>query len=131
VEGAGAARSIENPLVWEAIRWCMDGIVFFRTERYEEVVGFYRDLGASVWREQPDCTILSAGGFRFGFCDRDTADTEGIITFVYPGRDGVDRTYDRLADRADGEPVFNDTYDIYQFFATGPEGRTIEFQTFE
>jgi len=109
----------------------MDGIVFFRSTHHDEVVSFYRDLGAGVWLEQPDCTVLEAGSFRFGFCDRETADTDGIITFVYPDRDGVDEMYDRLADRADGEPVFNETYDIYQFFATGPEGRTIEFQTFE
>ena len=109
----------------------MEGIVFFRTREYEDIVEFYRELGASVWLEQPDCTILDAGGFRFGFCDRETADTEGIITFVYPDRDGVDEMYDRLADRAEGEPYYNDTYKIYQFFATGPEGRTVEFQTFE
>ena len=83
----------------------MEGIVFFRTREYEDVVEFYRDLGASVWLKQPDCTILDAGGFRFGFCDRETADTEGIITFVYPDRDGVDEMYAHLADRAEGEPV--------------------------
>ncbi|MFC4544708.1 VOC family protein [Halosolutus amylolyticus] len=109
----------------------MDGIVFFRTERHDDVVGFYRDLGATVWREQPDCTILEAGTFRFGFCDREIADTEGIVTFVFDDRAGVDDAYGRLADRADDEPRFNETYDIYQFFATDPEGRTVEFQTFE
>jgi len=109
----------------------MDGIVFFRTEQYDEVVSFYRELGATVWLEQPDCTVLEAGAFRFGFCDRDSADTDGIITFVYPDREGVDEMYDRLEERAEEPPVFNETYDIYQFFATGPEGRTVEFQTFE
>ena len=109
----------------------MDGIVFFRTERHDEVVAFYRDLDASVWREQPDCTILEAGSFRFGFCDREDADTEGIVTFVYEDRTGVDEVYERLRDRADDEPRFNETYDIYQFFAADPEGRTVEFQTFE
>lgn len=109
----------------------MDGIVFFRTERHDEVIQFYRELGASVWREQPDCTILQAGEFRFGFCARDSADTEGIITFVYPDRAGVDEQYDQLEDRAKGPPEFNETYDIYQFFATDPEGRTVEFQVFE
>ena len=109
----------------------MDGIVFFRTERYDEVVSFYRELGATVWLEQPDCTILQADGFRFGFCDRDSADTEGIVTFVFDDRDGVDELYEQLGDRADDEPRFNETYDIYQFFASDPEGRTVEFQTFE
>ena len=109
----------------------MDGIVFFRTRQHDDVVAFYRDLGATVWREQPDCTILQAGNFKFGFCTRETADTEGIVTFVFDARSGVDDAYDRLAERADEEPRFNETYDIYQFFATDPEGRTVEFQTFE
>jgi len=109
----------------------MDGIVFFRTRQHDEVVAFYRDLGATVWREQPDCTILQAGDFRFGFCAREAADTEGIITFVFDDRAGVDDAYERVGDRADDPPRFNDTYDIYQCFASDPEGRTVEFQTFE
>lgn len=109
----------------------MDGIVFFRTQRHDEIVAFYRNLGATIWREQPDCTILQAGDFRFGFCAREEADTEGIITFVFPDRDGVDGMYEQVSERADEPPRFNETYDIYQFFATDPEGRTVEFQTFE
>ncbi|SFB94514.1 hypothetical protein SAMN05444422_103179 [Halobiforma haloterrestris] len=109
----------------------MDGIVFFRTERHDEVVEFYRELGATVWREQPDCTILQAGSFRFGFCDRESADTEGIVTFVFDDRAGVDDAYEELAELADEEPRYNETYDIYQFFASDPESRTVEFQTFE
>ena len=109
----------------------MDGIVFFGTRQHDEVAAFYRDLGATVWREQPDCTILQAGEFRFGFCARDEADTEGIITFVFDDRAGVDDAYERVEDRADDPPRFNDTYDIYQCFASDPEGRTVEFQTFE
>jgi hypothetical protein len=109
----------------------MDGIVFFRTERQDEVVAFYRDLGATVWREQPDCTILQAGDFRFGFCSREDADTEGIVTFVFEDRAGVDDAYAALGDRAAEPPQYNGTYDIYQFFAGDPEGRTVEFQTFE
>ncbi|MFC7132191.1 MULTISPECIES: VOC family protein [Salinibaculum] len=109
----------------------MDGIVFFRTRQHDEVVDFYRELGATVWREQPDCTILQAGDFRVGFCAREAADTEGIVTFVFEDRAGVDAAYDDLADRADEPPRFNERYGIYQFFATDPEGRTVEFQTFE
>ena len=109
----------------------MDGIVFFRTERHDDVIDFYRELGAEIWLEQPDCTILQAGAFRFGFCDRDAADTEGIVTFVFEDRSGVDEMYERLADAAEDEPRFNETYDIYQFFASDPEGRTVEFQCFE
>jgi len=109
----------------------MDGIVFFATERHDEVVAFYRDLGAEVWREQPDCTILKAGDFRFGFCARDRADTEGIVTFVFEDRAGVDAAAESLGDRVEEPPRFNERYAIYQCFATDPEGRTVEFQTFE
>jgi hypothetical protein len=110
----------------------MDGIVFQRTERLESVVEFYTErVGAEVWLEQPDCTILRAGGFRFGFCEREGAETEGILTFVVGSRAAVDDLYDRLESVADGEPRYNETYEIHQFFATDPEGRTVEVQTFE
>lgn len=99
--------------------------------RHDEVVAFSRGLGADVWLEQPDCTILEAGDFRVGFCDRESADLGGILTFVFEDRDGVDAIYDRLADLADDEPRVDETDDSYQFFATDPEGRTVEFQCFE
>jgi len=113
----------------------MDGIVFFGSREHDAVVRFYRELGATVWREQPDCTILQAGDFRFGFCARDRPDTDGIVTFVFPDRTGVDDAYRRVGtldpDAPDSEPTYSETYDIYQAFATDPEGRTVEFQTFE
>ena len=109
----------------------MDGLVFFGTEAHDEVVEFYRGLGAEVWLEQPDCTILRAGDFRFGFCAREDADTEGIVTFVFEDRAGVDNAYEGMKDSADGEPRYNERYEIYQFFAEDPEGRTVEFQSFE
>ncbi|ERG89970.1 MAG: hypothetical protein J07HX5_02143 [halophilic archaeon J07HX5] len=109
----------------------MDGIVFFATEQHDTVVEFYTALGATVWLEQPDCTILQAGAFRFGFCVRERADTNGIVTFVFENRAGVDDAYDRLGDCVDDPPQYNETYEIYQCFATDPEGRTVECQTFE
>ena len=110
----------------------MDGIVFYRTERLESVVEFYVErVGAGVWLEQPDCTILRVGGFRFGFCERDGAETAGILTFVVDSRAEVDDLYADLASVADDDPRYNESYEIYQFFATDPEGRTVEVQTFE
>ena len=109
----------------------VSGIVFFHTERHDEVVAFYRErLGAAVWLEQPGCTILERDEFRFGFCDRDRTDDCGVVTFYYDDRAAVDRLYDRLADVARGPPEENETYDIYQFFADDPDGRTVEVQTF-
>ena len=110
----------------------MSGIVFFATENHDAVVDFYTTVvGADVWLEQPDCTILDYEGFRFGFCARDRTDDCGILTFVYDSREAVDAMYDRVGDAAREEPHANETYDIYQFFADDPDGRTAEFQVFE
>ncbi len=109
----------------------MSGIVFFGTESLERVVAFYVErIGAERWLEQPDCTILQYDNMLFGFCERERAETDGTITFVYDSDGDVDAMYDELTDRAREEPVENDRYRIYQFFAEDPEGRTVEFQTF-
>lgn len=107
------------------------GIVFFRTQSRAEVVEWYRDVvGAEVWLEQPGCTILTFEGFRFGFCDDEVTESEGILTFVYDSEAAVDAMHERLGDAAREEPHENYTYDIYQFFAGDPDGRTAEFQCF-
>lgn len=109
----------------------MSGIVFFATETLEETVGFYEStMGASRWLDQPDCTILQYDNQLLGFCERETADTEGTITFVVDTKEAVDTLYRRLTHVADGEPTENERYRIYQCFGTDPEGRTIEIQTF-
>ncbi|MFW5939529.1 MAG: VOC family protein [Halolamina sp.] len=107
------------------------GIVFFRTENRERVVDWYRDVvGAETWLEQPGCTILTFEGFRFGFCDGEATESEGILTFVYDDAAAVDAMHERVGAAADEEPHENEQYDIYQFFASDPDGRTAEFQTF-
>ena len=107
------------------------GIVFFRTENREAVVEWYREtVGAETWLEQPGCTILAFEGFRFGFCDGEATESDGIMTFVYDDAAAVDAMHERVGDAADEEPHENETYDIYQFFASDPDGRTAEFQTF-
>jgi hypothetical protein len=109
----------------------MTGIVFFGSEDYEATASFYAEqVGAEVWLEQSACTILKYDNFLFGFCDSDETESEGVLTFVTDDREGVDAFYERFADRARGEPEVNEEYDIYQFFADDPEGRTMEFQTF-
>jgi hypothetical protein len=110
----------------------VSGIVFFATEDLDGVVEFYRDVvDAEVWREQVDCTILERGSFRFAFCARDRVENCGILTFLYPDRVAVDRAHERVSAVVDAdEPAVPERYDIYRFFATDPEGRTIEFQTF-
>ncbi len=109
----------------------VSGIVFFYTEAHDAVVEFYRErLDAETWLEQPGCTVLTHDDFRFGFCDRDRTDDCGVVTFYYPERADVDAMHERLSDVARGPPEENETYDIYQFFAEDPDGRTVEVQTF-
>jgi hypothetical protein len=107
------------------------GIVFFRTADRESVVDWYRDVvGVETWLEQPGCTILTFEGFRFGFCDAEATETAGILTFVYDDAAAVDAMHECVGSAADEAPHENEQYDIYQFFATDPDGRTAEFQTF-
>ncbi len=109
----------------------MAGIVFFKTTMLEELTRFYVDeVGCRLWMDQTDCRIFRHGSFLFAFCQRDKAETDGILTFFYPERQTVDRIYDHFRDRALGKPRMNPSYPIYNFFATDPEGRTIEFQYF-
>ncbi|WP_290814206.1 VOC family protein [Halovivax sp.] len=109
----------------------MTGIVFFGTEHLATVVDFYVEtVGADVWLEQPDCTVLKYDNQLLGFCDREDAETEGTITFVAESKSGVDERYEALVDHARDRPTENERYRIYHFYATDPEGRAVEFQTF-
>jgi catechol 2,3-dioxygenase-like lactoylglutathione lyase family enzyme len=109
----------------------VSAITFFATTDLERIVEFYTEtVGADVWLEQPDCTILKYDNQLLGFCEREAADTEGIVTFVYADREEVDEMHEKVGDRAREDPHENDRYEIYQFFADDPDGRTIEFQTF-
>lgn len=107
------------------------GIVFLTTTRLAEVVAFYRDeVGCSVWMDQRDCVILNHGPFLFGFCQRATAQTDALLTFVYGTRAEVDHMFAKHQEAAEGSPRENPNYPIYNFFAADPEGRPIEFQVF-
>lgn len=83
-----------------------------------------------VWLEQEDCIILSHGNLLLGFCDRESPEINGMITFFYPSKEDVDAMYEMLSHIATSEPKENEKYEIYQFFAQDPEGRVIEFQAF-
>ncbi|MBD3370213.1 nitroreductase [Candidatus Fermentibacteria bacterium] len=107
------------------------GIVFLKATDLEGVRNFYQDqLGMTVWLRQADCLLLRHGNMVLGFCDRGTDSFDGLLTFVYPDRAGVDRMYQRLTDRAESAPEESEKYGIYQFFASDPEGRRLEFQAF-
>jgi hypothetical protein len=81
--------------------------------------------------DQQDCVILAYDGFRVGFCQRDRVDLDGMICFVFTSKDAVDEKYYDLQGSAKNIPTHNSKYKIYHFFATDPDGRTLEFQTFD
>lgn len=109
----------------------MSGILFLKTRKLQELKEFYvNKLSCDIWLEQVDCIIFRHGNFIFGFCERDVAEIEAMLTFFYDTRENVDKMYNALKPIAISSPVENDKYNIYQFFANDPEGRTIEFQYF-
>jgi hypothetical protein len=97
----------------------------------DRIVDFYTNrVGMKIWLEQSGCTILRFGKMLLGFCERPTPETEGCITFVVETKAEVDDFHNKLRDVATSAPKENPEYRIYNFFATDPEGRTIEFQIF-
>jgi nitroreductase len=110
----------------------MSGIIFFKTATLDSITAFYTArIGMSVWLRQPDVTILKHGNLLLGLHRQPRADAAGLITFFYESRDEVDAMHTDLSDVATGPPRRNETYDIYHFFARDPEGRALEFQSFE
>lgn len=109
----------------------MAGIIFFTTSNYERIVDFYGNkLGLDIWMDQGGCSIFKSGNLLLGFCNREKSETEGCITIFYETKEDVDKAYERLKDIADGAPKNNPEYKIYHFWASDPEGRTLEFQSF-
>ncbi|MCF7794176.1 MAG: VOC family protein [Candidatus Cloacimonetes bacterium] len=109
----------------------MSGIVFFRTNKLEEMKDFYMNkCECKMWMDQGDCCILQHDNFLIGFCSRDTIETQGMITFYFENKEEVDRFYTKFRDSADDVPRDNPRYPIYHFFAKDPEGRILEFQYF-
>lgn len=109
----------------------MSGIIFLSTTNREEVVEFYKTrFGMTVWIEQEDCTILREDNLILGFCQRESADTCGIITFWVGSNKEVDALHAKHVDIAEGEPQVNEKYNIYHFFLRDPEGRRLEIQRF-
>jgi hypothetical protein len=109
----------------------VSGIVFFRTLKLEQLKNFYiGKVGCKMWMDQGDCIILKFGNMLVGFCQRDSADLDGLITFFYQDKEAVDRAYETFKETAQAAPVMNKKYNIYHFFARDPEGRGIEFQYF-
>ena len=110
----------------------MNGIVFFKTRELGLIRNFYASLLAlPVWLEQDSCVIFKAGNQLLGFCTGESSEICGTITFFFDGREQVDSAYKKLKSIAKTAPQENPAFKIYHFWATDPEGRTLEFQCFE
>ncbi len=110
----------------------MSGIIFFKTLALETILPFYVDrIGMTVWLRQSDVAILKHGNLLLGFHQQPAIDSAGLVTFFYESRGEVDAMHRRLVDAATTEPRRNEKFDIYHFFARDPEGRALEFQSFE
>jgi nitroreductase len=110
----------------------MSGIVFLATRCPDEIKSFYLDrLGCLLWLEQDDCRVFKHGNLILGFCERERVDREGIFTFFFRTRAEVDARYEELRAEALAPPKAHPKYRIYQFFARDPEGRMLEFQSFD
>ncbi len=109
----------------------MSGIFFLSTRNLLSMVEFYKErIGMDVWLEQADCIIFQHGNLLLGFCKRDHADTDGMITFFFDTNDKVDQFYNKFKESSVGPPKTNKKYGIYHFFCKDPEGRDVEFQRF-
>ena len=112
----------------------MNGIIFMKTNDLETVDDFYRKkLGCQLWLDQGACRIYKAGNFLLGFCQhlQTKIDENTLLTFFFEDRKEVDKFYEIMKDTAESSPNFNRKFQIYNFFAKDPEGRTLEFQIFE
>ena len=108
------------------------GIVFYATEQLDSVANFYmNEIGCELWLDQGACKILKHGNMLFGFCNSDHVDKQSVITFFYPQKEKVDEMYRKLEKIAKEKPKMNPKFSIYHFYATDPEGRSIEFQYFD
>lgn len=108
-------------------------ITFLKVADLERSHRFYSEiLDLRMVLDQGSCRIYRLAGDAFiGVCQRDVSgDTNVIVTFV---TDDVDAWHQRMVDAGvsvDGDPRDNAEYRIYQFFATDPDGHTIEVQRF-
>lgn len=109
----------------------MGGIVFFNTADLETMKQFYLEkVGCTLWLDQGSCLIFQHGNMLLSFCQSNSVEKEGIITFFYTDKEQVDRMYEKLQDIAADLLRENPRYRIYHFFARDPEGRRLEFQYF-
>ncbi len=107
------------------------GMLFFRTRDLAGVSAFYeREVGFTPWLEQPGVRILRFGNLLLGLHQEKECDTGALVSLFFSSRAAVDAAYAGLKARASAPPRENPTFRVYHFFASDPEGRLLEFQSF-
>ena len=109
----------------------MSGIIFFKTKSLKKMDDFYhKKLKMSFWLKQKNCNIYQSGNLLLGFLEAEEADINGTITVFIQDKQKIDCLYNELRDLVIKELKENRTYSIYHFYINDPEGREVEFQTF-
>ncbi len=107
-------------------------ITFVKVRDLEISSTFYTGLGLSMVLDQGGCRIhrLTESAF-LGVCERqDPRPSEVVITLVTEDVAGWYERFLAAGAQVDGPPRDNPTYRIHHFFATDPDGHTLEVQRF-
>ena len=111
-------------------------ISFFGTDDLIKTDKFYREIfGLEIYKDQGKCKIYKVpGGGMIAFCEHMevlATDKSPIITFLTEDVEGVYSKFENIEEiELESEPIKNDEFKIYQFFAKDPNGYTIEIQKF-
>lgn len=108
-------------------------VTFLPVTDLEASHAFYADgLGFDLVLDQGPCRIYRTAPSSFlGICRKSAVTISGVIVTIVA--DDVAGWYERCVAAGipvDGPPRDNPEYRIHQFFATDPDGHTIEFQRF-
>ena len=108
-------------------------ITFLYSADLERSHRFYGEvLGLDMVLDQGACRIYRVTGTGYvGLCDHRPPNPPGtIVTLVTADVDGWYQRVTAAGVPTDGPPQHNERFAVYQFFATDPDGHTIEFQRF-
>lgn len=109
------------------------GITFLRVADLDRSHRFYGErLGLSLVLDQGGCRIYElVPGSYLGTCERPDPGSSGVmVTFVTDDVAGWHDRFTAAGAEVDGPPRDNADYRIHHFFATDPDGHTLEVQRF-
>jgi catechol 2,3-dioxygenase-like lactoylglutathione lyase family enzyme len=108
-------------------------ITFLKVADLDRSSAFYGDgLGLTLVLDQGGCRIYSLTDSAFlGVCERPGEHASNVmVTFVSDDVAGWHERFVAAGADVDGPPRDNNDYRIFHFFATDPDGHTLEVQRF-